>query len=57
MKAKKLTRKQKEALSAQGLDHHEYLCLYDTLNSMVLVNKSTEKTIVIEKVNHAKGKR
>lgn len=49
MKAKKLTRKQKEALSEQGWDYREYLCIRDLPNSMVLMNKETGKVIVFEK--------
>lgn len=49
MKAKKLTRKQKEALSAAGGDCTAYLWVRDVPNGMVLLNKGTGKTVVFEK--------
>ncbi len=49
LKAKKLTRRQKEALSAQKWHPRPYLCVRDAPNSMVLLNKDTGKTIVFEK--------
>lgn len=49
MKAKKLTRKQKEALSAAGWDCTAYLWVRDLPNSMVLLNKSTNKLVVFER--------
>lgn len=49
MKAKKLTRRQKEALSAAGWDCTAYLWVRDVPNGMVLLNKGTGKTIVFEK--------
>ena len=44
MKAKKLTRRQKEALSAAA-----YLWVRDIPNGMVLLNKDTGKTIIFGK--------
>lgn len=49
MKAKKLTRKQKEALSSAGWDCTAYLWVRDVPNGMVLLNKGTGKTVVFEK--------
>ena len=49
LKAKKLTRKQKEALSAAGWDCAAYLWVRDVPNGMVLLNKGTGKTVVFEK--------
>ena len=49
MKAKKLTRRQKEALSAAGWDCIAYLWVRDIPNGMVLLNKSTGKTIIFGK--------
>ena len=48
MKAKKLTRRQKEALSA-GWDCTAYLWVRDIPNCMVLLNKDTGKTIIFGK--------
>ena len=44
MKAKKLTRRQKEALSAAGWDCTAYLWVLDIPNGMVLLNKDTAET-------------
>lgn len=49
MKAKKLTRRHKEALSAAGWDCTAYLWVRDVPNGMVLLNKGTGKTVVFEK--------
>ena len=49
LKAKKLTRKQKEALSAAGWDCTAYLWVRDVPKGMVLLDKSTGKTVVFEK--------
>ena len=49
MKAKKLTRRQKEALSAAGWDCTAYLGVRDSPNGMVLLNKDTGKTIIFGK--------
>mgnify|MGYP005940750019 CR=1 FL=1 len=46
---KRLTRKQKEALSAAGWDCTAYLWVRDVPNGMVLLNKGTGKTVVFEK--------
>lgn len=60
MKAKKLTRRQKEALSAAGWDCTAYLWVRDIPNGMVLLNKDTGKTIILEskrRMPHGKGNR
>jgi len=49
LKAKKLTRKQKEVLSAAGWDCTVYLWVRDVPNGMVLLDKGTGKTVVFEK--------
>ena len=46
VRGKKLTRRQKEALSAAGWDCTAYLWVRDIPNGMVLLNKDTGKTIV-----------
>lgn len=43
VRGKKLTRKQKEALSAQGWDFRLYLCVRDGPDFMELVNRTTGK--------------
>lgn len=50
VRGKKLTRKQKEALSAAGWDCTAYLWVRDIPNGMVLLNKDTGKTIIFWKV-------
>ena len=49
VRGKKLTRRQKEALSAAGWDCTAYLWVLDVPNGMVLLNKGTGKTVVFEK--------
>jgi hypothetical protein len=49
VRGKKLTRRQKEALSAAGWDCTAYLWVRDVPNGMVLLNKGTGKTVVFEK--------
>lgn len=44
-----LTRKQKEALSAQGWDSRLYLCVRDAPDHMVLLNRTTGKTVMFHK--------
>lgn len=46
---KRLTRKQKKALSAAGWDCTAYLWVRDIPNGMVLLNKDTGKTIIFGK--------
>ena len=46
VRGKKLTRKQKEALSAQGWDFRLYLCVRDGPDFMELVNRTTGKYIM-----------
>lgn len=48
---KRLTRKQKEILSAQGWDSRKYLFIQDSPDAggWVLMNKGTGKTVVFEK--------
>ena len=46
---KRLTRKQKEALSAQGWDSRLYLCVRDAPDHMVLLNRTTGKTVMFHK--------
>lgn len=48
-KRQKLTRKQKEALSAQGWDFRLYLCVRDAPDHMVLLNRTTGKTVMFHK--------
>ena len=47
VRGKKLTRKQKEALSAQGWDFRLYLCVRDGPDFMELVNRTTGKYIIV----------
>lgn len=49
VRGKKLTRKQKEALSAQGWDFRLYLCVRDAPDYMVLLNRTTGKTVMFHK--------
>lgn len=49
MKAKKLTRRQKEALSEQGWDFRLYLCVRDAPDHMVLLNRTTGKAVMFHK--------
>lgn len=49
MKAKKLTRKQKELLSSQGWDPQNYLCVRDLPNSLTLLNKGTDEVVIFGK--------
>ena len=49
MKAKKLTRRHIEALSAAGGYCTSYLLVRDNPNGMVLLNKDTGKTIIFGK--------
>ena len=49
VRGKKLTRRQKEALSAAGWDCTAYLWVRDAPNGMVLLNKGTGTTVVFEK--------
>lgn len=49
VRGKKLTRKQKEALSTAGWDCTAYLWVRDIPNGMVLLNKDTGKTIIFGK--------
>ncbi len=49
VRGKKLTRRQKEALSAAGWDCTAYLWVRDVPKGMVLLDKSTGKTVVFEK--------
>ena len=44
VRGKKLTRKQKEALSAQGWDFRLYLCVRDGPDFMELVNRPPAST-------------
>lgn len=46
---KRLTRKQKEALSAHGWDSRQYLCVRDAPDYMVLLNRTTGKTVMFHK--------
>lgn len=46
---KRLTRKQKEALSAAGWDCRLYLCVRDGPDFMELVNRTTGKTVMFHK--------
>lgn len=46
---KRLPRKQKEALSAQGWDSRLYLCVRDAPDHMVLLNRTTGKTVMFHK--------
>jgi hypothetical protein len=46
---KRLTRKQKEALSAHGWDSRQYLCVRDGPDFMELVNRTTGKYIMFKK--------
>lgn len=48
MKVKKLTRKQKEALSAAGWDHTAYLFVRQLPDGMVLMNRTTGKTVMFK---------
>jgi hypothetical protein len=49
VRGKKLTRKQKEALSAQGWDFRLYLCVRDGPDFMELVNRTTGKYVMFRK--------
>lgn len=49
VRGKKLTRKQKEALSASVWDCTAYLWVRDIPNGMVLLNKNTGKTVIFGK--------
>ena len=49
VRGKKLTRKQKEALSAQGWDFRLYLCVRGAPDHMVLLNRTTGKTVMFHK--------
>ena len=49
VRGKKLTRKQKEALSAQSWDFRLYLCVRDGPDFMELVNRTTGKYIMFKK--------
>ena len=49
VRGKKLTRKQKEALSAQGWDFRLYLCVRDAPDHMVLLKRTTGKTVMFHK--------
>ena len=49
VRGKKLTRRQKEALSAQGWDFRLYLCVRDTPDFMELVNRTTGKYVKFHK--------
>lgn len=44
-----LTRRQKEALSAQGWDFRLYLCVRDAPDFMELVNRTTGKYVTFRK--------
>ncbi len=46
---KRLTRKQKEALSAAGWDCRLYLCVRDGPDFMELVNRTTGKYVMFHK--------
>ncbi len=49
VRGKKLTRKQKEALSAQGWDFRLYLCVRAAPDHMVLLNRTTGKYVMFRK--------
>ena len=49
VRGKKLTRRQKEALSAQGWDFRLYLCVRDAPDFMELVNRTTGKYVMFRK--------
>lgn len=49
MRARKLTRKQKELLSAQGMNPDQFQLFRDLPNSLIVKNKQTGEFIVIEK--------
>lgn len=49
VRGKKLTRRQKEALSAQGCDFRLYLCVRDAPDFMELVNRTTGKYVMFRK--------
>ena len=49
VRGKKLTRRQKEALSAQGWDFRLYLCVRDAPDFMELVNRTTGKHVMFRK--------
>lgn len=60
VRGKKLTRKQKEALSAQGWDFRLYLCVRDGPDFMELVNRTTGKYIMFKmkgRMQHGTGYR
>ncbi|MGN0706616.1 MAG: DUF6906 family protein [Faecalibacterium sp.] len=49
MRPKKLTRRQKEALSSRGWDYERFLIIRDLPNSMMLMDKKTGKHVVFDK--------
>ena len=49
VRGKKLTRRQKEALSAQGWDLRLYLCVRVAADFMELVNRTTGKYVMFRK--------
>lgn len=49
LEAQTAARKQKEALSAQGWDFRLYLCVRDAPDHMVLLNRTTGKTVMFHK--------
>lgn len=49
VRGRKLTRRQKEALSAQGWDFRLYLCVRDASDFMELVNRTTGKYVMFRK--------